>query len=40
MVAKENNITHIITRNKTDYEAVDIHCMSPAEFAAYTTETT
>jgi len=35
MAAKENNITHIITRNKTDYEAFDIHCISPTEFPAY-----
>ena len=36
MVARENNITHIITRNKTDYETFDIHCMSPIEFTSYT----
>ena len=38
--AKENGITHIITRNKTDYEASDILCVSPVEFTAKTDETT
>jgi predicted nucleic acid-binding protein len=35
MAAKENNITHIITRNKTDYKSSDIPCMSPSEFIEY-----
>jgi predicted nucleic acid-binding protein len=35
VVARENGITHIITRNKADYETVDIHCMSPVEFIVY-----
>jgi len=34
MAARENSITHIITRNKADYETLDIHCMSPAELLA------
>jgi len=34
MAAKENSITHIITRNKADYETIDIKCMSPAELLA------
>jgi len=38
--AKENGITHIITRNKTDYEASDILCVSPVEFTAKIDETT
>jgi predicted nucleic acid-binding protein len=32
MTAKENGVTHIITRNKTDYETVDIPCVSPDEY--------
>jgi predicted nucleic acid-binding protein len=36
MTARENNITYIITRNKTDYETFDIHCMTPIEFTTYT----
>jgi hypothetical protein len=32
VAAEENNITHIITRNKYDYEVSDIPCVSPAEF--------
>ena len=32
LAAKENGITHIITRNKADYETQDISCVSPAEF--------
>ena len=32
MTAKENGVTHIITRNKTDYETSDIPCVGPAEF--------
>ncbi|MCL2720413.1 MAG: hypothetical protein FWD47_03630 [Treponema sp.] len=33
-VAKENGITHIITRNKSDYETSDIKCLSPEDFIA------
>jgi predicted nucleic acid-binding protein len=36
IVARESGVTHIITRNKADYKADDIHCMSPTEFIAYT----
>jgi predicted nucleic acid-binding protein len=36
MAARENGITHIITRNKADYDTFDIHCMSPTEFSTYT----
>jgi predicted nucleic acid-binding protein len=36
MVAKENGIAYIITRNKTDYEAFDIPCVSPIEFTENT----
>jgi len=32
VVAKENNIECIITRNKADYQSSDIPCMSPVEF--------
>ena len=32
MAAKESGITHIVTRNKADYEIQDIPCVSPAEF--------
>ena len=35
MTAKENGITCLITRNKTDYERSDVNCMSPTEFIAY-----
>jgi hypothetical protein len=35
MVAKENGITHIVTRNQADYKSTDIQCMSPAGFIAY-----
>jgi len=38
--AKENGITHIITRNKTDYEVSDILCVSPVEFTVKIDETT
>jgi len=34
-VAKENGITHIITRNKNDYKPFDILCMSPEDFIIY-----
>jgi len=33
MTARENGVTHIITRNKTDYEIQDIPCVSPVEFS-------
>jgi predicted nucleic acid-binding protein len=36
MAAKENGITHIITRNKADYETDDIPCVSPVEFTENT----
>jgi predicted nucleic acid-binding protein len=39
ITAKENDITHIITRNKKDYENTDINCFSPAEFIIYSKET-
>jgi predicted nucleic acid-binding protein len=32
VAAKENGVTHIITRNKADYETDDIPCVSPVEF--------
>ncbi|MDR2718324.1 MAG: PIN domain-containing protein [Treponema sp.] len=32
MTARENSVTHIITRNKADYEISDIPCVSPVEF--------
>jgi hypothetical protein len=35
----ENGVTHIITRNKADYEKTDNPCVSPTEFIAYTRET-
>jgi len=35
MVAKENGITHIVTRNEADYKNTDIQCLSPAGFIAY-----
>ena len=35
MVAKENGITHIVTRNEADYKSTDIQCLSPAGFIAY-----
>jgi predicted nucleic acid-binding protein len=34
IAAKENSIAYIITRNKADYETIDIHCMSPTELLA------
>jgi len=34
MVAKENGIDCIITRNAADFESHDIPCMSPTEFIA------
>jgi len=39
ITAKENDITHIITQNKKDYENTDINCFSPAEFIIYSKET-
>ena len=36
--AKESNVDFIITRNKTDFEANDIPCMTPTEFIAYLKE--
>jgi len=35
MVAKENGITHIVTRNQADYKNADIQCLRPADFIAY-----
>jgi predicted nucleic acid-binding protein len=32
MTARENGVTHIITRNKADYETCNIPCVSPVEF--------
>ncbi|MCL2720407.1 MAG: PIN domain-containing protein [Treponema sp.] len=34
-VAKENGITHIITRNKSDFSPSSILCMTPADFITY-----
>ena len=39
IVAKENGVTHIITRNKKDYESIDIPCISPTDFIVYFKET-
>ena len=36
--AKESNVDFIITRNKSDFEANDISCMTPTEFIAYLKE--
>jgi len=36
MAAKENGVTHIITRNEKDYEKSDIPCVSPVEFTVNT----
>jgi predicted nucleic acid-binding protein len=33
--AKENQVHCIVTRNKDDYDASDISCMSPADFLAF-----
>ena len=33
--AKESNVDFIITRNKADYKAPDIPCMTPTELIAY-----
>ena len=38
MAAKENGISHIITRNEKDYESSDIPCMNPTNFIAYLKE--
>jgi len=35
VVAKENNVECIITRNKSDYQNSDIPCMSPTDFIAF-----
>jgi len=35
IVAAENNVEYIITRNKADFENSNIPCMSPADFIAY-----
>ena len=32
VAAKENDVTCIITRNKSDYETSDIQCISPIDF--------
>ena len=32
MVAKENDVEYIITRNEIDYKNSDVPCISPAEF--------
>jgi predicted nucleic acid-binding protein len=40
VAARENGVTHIIIRNKTDYETGGIPCVSPEEFIAYIRETT
>ena len=34
VLAKENMVDLIITRNKIDFEASDIPCMTPTEFIA------
>ena len=38
VTAKENGVEIIITRNKDDYKASDIPCMSPTKFIAYLEE--
>ena len=38
ITAKECNVDFIITRNKSDFEASDISCMTPTEFIAYLRE--
>jgi len=35
IVAKENHVECIITRNEADYKDSDIQCMSPMNFIAY-----
>jgi len=37
VTARENGVTHIITRDKADYETCDIPCVSPVEFTEKTT---
>ena len=32
IAAKENDITYIITRNKSDYDASDVICIDPSDF--------
>ena len=38
IVAKENNIEYIITRNNDDFKTSNIPCMSPADFIKYLKE--
>ena len=38
ITAKESKVQFIITRNKADYKASDIPCMTPTEFIAYLKE--
>ena len=38
ITAKESRVDFIITRNKADYKASDIPCMTPTEFIAYLKE--
>ena len=38
IVAKENKVDFIITRNKTDYKTSGIPCMTPTEFIAHLKE--
>jgi predicted nucleic acid-binding protein len=38
MVAKENGIVSIITRNEADFKTSDIHCISPTDFIKQTTD--
>ena len=38
ITAKEYKVDFIITRNKVDYKASEIPCMTPTEFIAYLKE--
>ena len=38
ITAKDSNVDFIITRNKADYKAPDIPCMTPTELIAYLRE--
>ena len=38
ITAKESEVDFIITRNKADYKASDIPCMTPTEFITYLKE--
>jgi predicted nucleic acid-binding protein len=38
MVAKENDITYIITQNVADFKTSDIPCMSPTDFIKQTAD--